>query len=155
MTTEHTSTDQAASPLGSASSGLGAGSEARSYPACKGTNCGCTDGISHSATCVLEHDDAVHGAIVGQCSVPMFSGYGCPSGFCDRPAWGKVLPQQYYRDAWTGEERTITGRLRSYATGLACVVHGGPEAPNAPLIGGDSPPHRADGYLAGTNEGEK
>ena len=27
--------------------------------------------------------------------------------------------------------------------------------PNAPLIGGDSPPHRADGYLAGTNEGEK
>lgn len=26
---------------------------------------------------------------------------------------------------------------------------------NAPLIGGDSPPHRADGYRAGNNLGEK
>lgn len=118
-------------PLGlGCNEGLGAASEARKYPACKGTNCGCTDGISHSAACALEHDDAAHGAISGQCSVPMFSEYGCPAGFCDRPAWGKVLPQQYYCDAWTGEERTGTGRLRSYATGLACHAHGGPEAPN-------------------------
>lgn len=27
-------------------------------PACKGTNCGCTDGRSHSPECVAEHDAA-------------------------------------------------------------------------------------------------
>lgn len=64
MTTEHTSTDQAASPLGSASSeGLGAGAGARSYPACKGRNCGCTDGVSHSPECQQEHEDAIAGVL--------------------------------------------------------------------------------------------
>lgn len=29
--------------------------EPRTYPACKGKNCGCTDGISHSAECLEEH----------------------------------------------------------------------------------------------------
>lgn len=26
------------------------------YPACKGTNCGCTDGVSHSPECIAEHN---------------------------------------------------------------------------------------------------
>lgn len=30
----------------------------QAYPACKGTNCGCTDGRSHSEECVAEHDAA-------------------------------------------------------------------------------------------------
>lgn len=37
---------------------LGAAAEARSYPACKGKNCGCTDGRSHSPECRAEHDAA-------------------------------------------------------------------------------------------------
>lgn len=33
----------------------------RTYPACKGKNCGCTDGVSHSAECAQEHNDAIDG----------------------------------------------------------------------------------------------
>ena len=45
---------------------------------------------------------------IGKCSVPMWSG-GCPSGFCDRPAYGKNLHDKY-------------------DTTLACLVHGGPDS---------------------------
>jgi hypothetical protein len=31
--------------------------ENEKYPPCKGTNCGCTDGRSHSAECVAEHEE--------------------------------------------------------------------------------------------------
>lgn len=30
----------------------------KTYPTCKGTNCGCSDGASHSLECVSEHDEA-------------------------------------------------------------------------------------------------
>ena len=36
--------------------------EAHQYPACKGTNCGCTDGVSHSPECHAEHESIVFAA---------------------------------------------------------------------------------------------
>lgn len=33
----------------------------KTYPACKGTNCGCTDGLSHSPECRAEHEAAATG----------------------------------------------------------------------------------------------
>lgn len=68
---------------------------------------------SHSAECLQEHEDAIDG-VLGRCSVPMWMN-GCPAGTCEHKAFGRVVPEPYYRNAWTGEERTITGRLRSYA----------------------------------------
>ena len=62
---------------------------------------------------------------IGKCSVPMWSG-GAPAGFCDSPAYGQEIREPLYRNAYTGEERTITGRMPSYAPGLACPGHGGP-----------------------------
>lgn len=32
--------------------------ETATYPECKGANCGCTDGVSHSAECLAEYDAA-------------------------------------------------------------------------------------------------
>lgn len=32
------------------------------YPACKGTDCGCTDGRSHSPECFAEHEATVNAA---------------------------------------------------------------------------------------------
>jgi len=32
---------------------------------CKGTNCGCTDGVSHSAECRAEHDALCYQAEIG------------------------------------------------------------------------------------------
>lgn len=61
----------------------------------------------------------------GRCSVPMWSG-GCPAGFCDRPAFGVEAKEPLYRDAWTGVQRTMSGREPSNAPGLACAIHGGP-----------------------------
>ncbi len=62
----------------------------------------------------------------GKCSVPMWMG-GCPSGFCDEPAYGKPPPSKIYRNAWTGEEKRMDGRYSGYVPGLACYGHGGPE----------------------------
>ena len=45
------SNNEASSGTSALSAGLGA------YPACKGTNCGCTDGRSHSAECVAEYEE--------------------------------------------------------------------------------------------------
>ncbi len=36
---------------------------AEPYPACKGRNCGCTDGRSHSPECQQDHDDAAAGVL--------------------------------------------------------------------------------------------
>jgi hypothetical protein len=33
----------------------------RTYPACKGKNCGCTDGRSHSSECLAEHEACISG----------------------------------------------------------------------------------------------
>jgi hypothetical protein len=38
-----------------------------SYPACKGTNCGCIDGWSHSPECLAEHEAARGGGVKMSC----------------------------------------------------------------------------------------
>lgn len=67
---------------------------------------------------------------VGKCSVPMWMA-GCPAGFCDAPAYGKQTEK--YRAGFRMFNH-IDPRYRpqpSYAPGLACSDHGGPEAPSA------------------------
>lgn len=61
----------------------------------------------------------------GLCSVPMWMG-GCPSGFCDRPAYGPPVPSKLYRDGWTGRTFRADGKYDGYVPGLACEGHGGP-----------------------------
>ena len=62
---------------------------------------------------------------VGKCSVPMWMN-GCPSGFCDKPAYG-VRPscRSYYNYA-AREEMRLDGRYNGYVPALACHAHGGP-----------------------------
>lgn len=71
------------------------------------------------------HHELTNG--VGKCSVPMWMG-GCPSGFCDEPAYGRPVPSKMYRNGWTGEMMRMDSRYNGYVPGLACVAHGGPEA---------------------------
>lgn len=69
----------------------------------------------------LHHEQTTDG--VGKCSVPMFMG-GCPSGFCDEPAYGKQeVGQRRY-----GEFSRAWGKwFDGYCGGLACHAHGGPK----------------------------
>ena len=105
--------------------GLGAASEAREYPACKGRNCGCTDGRSHSQECQQEHDDACNG-VLGLCSVPMWMG-GCPAGTCERKAYGVRPPSRMRMNYSIGYMMRDDNRYDGYVPGLACPAHGGPE----------------------------
>lgn len=103
-----------------------ASTAAHSYPACKGRNCGCTDGVSHSPECQQEHDDAAAG-VMGRCSVPMWM-HGCPAGHCDEKAYGKPPPS---RMVWHASQQRMVredGRYDGYVPGLACPMHGGPKA---------------------------
>lgn len=109
------------------SDGLGAGSGVRQYAACKGTNCGCTDGRSHSRECEAEHDIAINGP--GRCSVPMWWG-GLPSGRCDKPAFGMRPPGATFWNYAANEQQRLDGRYNGYVPHLACPAHGGPQAPN-------------------------
>ncbi len=56
---------------------------------------------------------------VGKCSVPMWSGYGMPAGFCDKDAYGEpVFSIGHWED----------GRfIAKYVPFLACPNHGGPK----------------------------
>jgi len=65
---------------------------------------------------------------VGRCSVPMWQ-MGAPAGFCDKPAYGKRPECKEWRNAYTGEMIRWDRRYNGYVPGLACPVHGGPEAP--------------------------
>ena len=56
------------------------------------------------------HRKILHGH--GLCSVPMWSGYGLPAGFCDRPAFGEPV-------------QPLSPAL-PYVPALACPQHGGP-----------------------------
>lgn len=94
------------------------------YSACKGQNCGCTDGFSHSKECVQEHENACNG-VLGKCSVPMWS-MGCPAGTCENKAYGNRPFSRMLRDAWTGRAYREDLRYDGYVPGLACPVHGGP-----------------------------
>ena len=109
------------------SAGLGA------YPACKGTNCGCTDGRSHSHECEQEYDDAFNG-VLGLCSVPMWVN-GCPAGTCDCKAYGERPKGARFWNYAANEEQRLDGRYNGYVPGLACPAHGGPKAPNAKVSG--------------------
>jgi len=71
------------------------------------------------------HEELTDG--VGKCSVPMWQG-GCPSGFCDRPAYGVRPAGKMLRNAYTGETFRLDGKYSGYIPGLACPVHGGPAA---------------------------
>lgn len=108
--------------------GLGAGSEAGTYPACQGKNCGCTDGRSHSPECIQEHEDAING-VLGRCSVPMWAN-GCPAGTCDSKAYGTRPPSRMWMNYGAGRMMREDGRYDGYVPGLACPTHGGPQAPN-------------------------
>ena len=76
---------------------------------------------------------------IGACSVPMWSG-GCPSGFCDAPAYGKP-PERTgrYWDASSGRYRfmSLLGKYEGYVPSLACRSHGGPECPGGVTVGKD------------------
>ncbi len=68
----------------------------------------------------------------GKCSLPMWDGYGCPAGFCDKRAYGL---------------QTKNDRLRHphrYLSALACSAHGGPTLEQAivdrTIIRFDGPP---------------
>lgn len=69
------------------------------------------------------HHELTNG--VGKCSVPMWQ-MGCPSGFCDAPAYGKRPPGREFRNAWTGELIRMDGKYNGFVPGLACEGHGGP-----------------------------
>jgi len=99
--------------------------DTRQYPACKGSNCGCTDGISHSHECFQEHNAAVAGAL-GVCSVPMWIN-GCPAGTCDRLAYGNRPPSRMWMNYSAGRMMREDLRYDGHVPGLACPMHGGPE----------------------------
>lgn len=64
----------------------------------------------------------------GTCRVPMWMG-GCPSGFCDKQAFGPQYPRQYlaHRTARYMFDRP------AYCHGPCCPMHGGP-AKGEPII---------------------
>ena len=104
-------------------------SETRQYPACKGKNCGCTDGLSHSTECQQEHQDAIDG-VLGSCSVPMWAN-GCPAGTCDRKAYGVRPPSRMWMNYSAGRMMREDLRYDGYVPGLACPAHGGPTGEQA------------------------
>lgn len=95
------------------------------YPACKGKNCGCTDGHSHSLKCQQEHNDAIAG-VLGRCSVPMWI-MGSPAGHCGEKAYGHRPPSRMVMNYPAGRMVREDGRYDGYAPGLACPMHGGPK----------------------------
>jgi len=96
---------------------------------CKGKNCGCTDGVSHSDECRKQHEDASNG-VIGQCSVPMWLA-GCPAGSCQEEAYGTRPPGKMFRNySQGGRLQREDGLYDGYVPGLACPAHGGPKRPN-------------------------
>jgi len=77
------------------------------------------------ARCTTHHKELKNG--VGKCSVPMWSGYGMPAGFCDKDAYGPMDKQ------WHREREWVTGGYVTSASFLACPIHGGPKAKNPAL----------------------
>lgn len=55
-----------------------------------------------------------------KCSVPMWMG-GCPSGHCDKPAFGPQYPREYLRHLCYWADRPAT------CFGHACPDHDGPK----------------------------
>lgn len=97
--------------------------------ACKGKNCGCTDGVNHSDECRQQHDDAIHG-VLGICSVPMWIG-NMPAGCCGEKSYGRRPPSRMFRNYSQGGRFQREDLLYDgYVPDLACPAHGGPKRPN-------------------------
>ncbi len=71
-------------------------------------------------SCISECHREVNTRGIGKCSVPMWSGYGMPAGFCDKEAYGNPVREiGRYQD----------GRfIPKYVPALACPDHGGPDS---------------------------
>ncbi len=80
---------------------------------------------------VLSEHHKPKAGVTGKCSVPMWSD-GCPSGFCDRPAYGEQFEEgSPWAPAWWSQRDRNDFLLnpynrKPYAPGLACDHHGGP-----------------------------
>lgn len=61
----------------------------------------------------------------GLCSVPMWNG-GCPSGFCDRQAYGERPHSPMVMNYSAGRMVRRDRKYDGYVPGLACPHHGGP-----------------------------
>lgn len=72
---------------------------------------------------------------VGKCSRPMWSGYGMPAGFCDRPAYGKQRTPRFRGDDLP------------YTPGLACEHHGGPPSPYVDVVFDGPPSHESGRFV--------
>jgi len=55
---------------------------------------------------------------VGKCSVPMWMG-GCPSGFCDKPAFGEPPKSPMVYHAHKGQYVRADGKYNGYVPALA------------------------------------
>lgn len=63
----------------------------------------------------------------GKCSVPMWSG-GCPSGFCDKPAFGVPPHSPMRMNYCSGQMNREDMRYAGHVPALACPGHGGPRS---------------------------
>lgn len=75
------------------------------------------------ASTLKHHHELMNG--VGKCSVPMWVG-GCPSGFCDEPAYGERPRCEEFSNYAAGRRVRVDGKYNGYIPGLACQAHGGP-----------------------------
>lgn len=106
-----------------------------------------TRGTTDMASTQKHHHELTNG--VGKCSVPMWQ-MGCPAGFCDAPAYGERPPCNRIWSHVHGRYIRTDFKYDGYVPGLACVAHGGPEAPpkpSAPFIDivFDGPPSHDSG----------
>lgn len=70
------------------------------------------------------HHELTNG--VGKCSVPMWM-CGCPSGFCDKPAYGRRPECKRTFNYAAGQYQRLDLKYDGYVPGLACEIHGGPK----------------------------
>ena len=71
----------------------------------------------------LIHTNLINGA--GKCSVPMWTCYGIPAGFCNKPAYSARPYSEEYVNYCTGQMQRNDGRYNGYVPDLACPTHGG------------------------------
>ena len=70
--------------------------------------------------------------VTGKCSVPMWSGYGGPAGFCDEEAFGEQYAEgtRHAPPWWSPRDRNgyllRPDHRAPFAPALCCKRHGGP-----------------------------
>ena len=84
-------------------------------------------GCAHLADCPICHGTGVVVEPVGECSVPLYWGWGAPAGPCGKPAYGE-RPESVYvlGNWWDGKLCRTDWRYAGIVPGLACLEHGGP-----------------------------